>query len=76
MRRGEANLYFQAATVPIGGGDASAVRKHDALSDRQAQTGAAGLMLTSFRNAVERLKNTVKGFRRHAIAMVGDQNSR
>jgi hypothetical protein len=46
------------------------------LRDRQSQTSSAGLMLASFRNPVERLKNTPEGLLWHAIAVVRDENSR
>ncbi len=51
-------MHFQAAAVvAIAGQDAAAMYDGDSLRDRQAQSSPAGLMLTTFRNAVERLKN-------------------
>src|SRR5215470_4160003 len=72
----EPNLDFQATAISIASASAAAINDCYSLGDRQAQTGSSSLVLATFRNSIERLKNTTEGFRRHAVAAVGNENSR
>jgi len=55
-----ANFHFQATIVSVAGANAAVMDDSYSLRDRQAQTGAVGLMVAKLRHAVERFEEARK----------------